>query len=76
MATGLAGWLRDRGVAEIHVCGLARDVCVLWTAQDAVALGFRASLLWELSRPVAPTSDDATRAALHAHGIAIIGTTD
>jgi nicotinamidase/pyrazinamidase len=74
-STGLAGWLRDRGVAEVHVCGLARDVCVLWTAQDAVALGFRARLLWDLSRPVSQQSDDATRAALHAGGIATVDTT-
>ena len=62
--TGLAGWLRERGVAEVHVCGLARDVCVLWTVQDAVALGFRARMLWDLTRPVTPDTDAATRAAL------------
>jgi len=62
--TGLAGWLRERGVAQVHVCGLARDVCVLWTVQDALALGFRARMLWELTRPVTPDTDEATRAAL------------
>jgi len=71
-ATGLAGWLRERGVEEVLVCGLARDVCVLWTAQDAVAAGFRAGLLWELSRPVTPAGDEATRAALAAQGIALV----
>ena len=71
-ATGLAGWLRERGVEEVLVCGLARDVCVLWTAQDAVAAGFRAGLLWELSRPVAPAGDEPTRAALAAQGIALV----
>jgi len=71
-ATGLAGWLRERGVEEVLVCGLARDVCVLWTAQDAVAAGFRAGLLWELSRPVTPAGDEPTRAALAAQGIALV----
>jgi|SRR6185312_2675735 len=70
-STGLAGWLRERGVDEVAVCGLARDVCVLWTAQDALALGFRTRLLWDLSRPVTPASDAATRAALQAQGIGI-----
>lgn len=70
-STGLAGWLRERGVDEVFVCGLARDVCVLWTAQDAVALGFRASLLWSLSRPVTPDSDAATRDAMQASGIVL-----
>jgi len=71
-STGLAGWLRERGVDEVFVCGLARDVCVLWTAQDAQDLGFRASVLWDLSRPVTPASDDTTRATLQAQGIGIV----
>ena len=71
-STGLAGWLRERGVDEVFVCGLARDVCVLWTVQDALDLGFRASVLWDLSRPVTPASDDATRATLQAQGIGIM----
>jgi nicotinamidase/pyrazinamidase len=69
--TGLAGWLRERGVEEVVVCGLARDVCVLWTAQDAVTLGFRASMLWDLTRPVTPASDAATREAMQASGIVL-----
>lgn len=70
-ATGLAGWLRERGIAEVHVCGLARDYCVLWTAQDAAAAGFRVRFLWDLTRPVTPEGDGPTRAALAAAGIAI-----
>ncbi|MCD9031882.1 nicotinamidase [Luteimonas sp. Y-2-2-4F] len=72
-STGLAGWLRERGIAEVHVCGLARDVCVLWTAQDAAAAGFRARVLWPLTRPVTPDGDASTRAALAAAGIAVDG---
>jgi nicotinamidase/pyrazinamidase len=70
-ATGLAGWLRERGVDEVFVCGLARDVCVLWTAQDAMALGFRATLLWDLTRPVTPGDDESLRQTLQDTGIAI-----
>lgn len=69
--TGLAGWLRERGVEEVVVCGLARDVCVLWTAQDAVALGFRAGMLWDLTRPVTPANDAATRETMQASGIVL-----
>ena len=68
-ATGLAGWLRERGIAEVHVCGLARDYCVLWTAQDALSAGFRVRFLWALTRPVTPAGDAPTRAALHSAGI-------
>jgi nicotinamidase/pyrazinamidase len=70
-STGLAGWLSERGVAEVYLCGLARDVCVLWTAQDAVDAGFRTQLLWDLTRPVTPASDDATRQKLRDRRIEI-----
>jgi len=69
--TGLAGWLRERGIGEVHVCGLARDYCVLWTAQDALAAGFRVRFLWDLTRPVTPDGDAPTRAALEAAGIVV-----
>lgn len=71
-STGLAGWLRERDVDEVVVCGLARDVCVLWTAQDALQAGFRASVLWDLTRPVTPDTDDATRQTLATQGIGCI----
>lgn len=71
-STGLAGWLRERGVTEIYAVGLARDVCVLWTVQDALALGFRANVVWDLTRPVTPESDAATRATLEKLGVGIV----
>jgi nicotinamidase/pyrazinamidase len=63
--------LRERNVDEVFICGLARDVCVLWTAQDASDLGFRVHLLWDLSRSVAPDTDAAIRATLLAQGLSI-----
>ena len=36
-STGLAGYLRERGVTGVTVCGLATDYCVRFTALDAVA---------------------------------------
>ena len=69
--TGLAGWLRERGIGEVHLCGLARDYCVLWSAQDAADAGFRVRFLWDLTRPVTPEGDAPTRAALDAAGVAL-----
>lgn len=71
-ATGLAGWLRERGITEVHVCGLARDYCVLWTAQDAASAGFAVGFHWELTRPVSADNDDATRQALATAGITLL----
>lgn len=70
-STGLAGWLRERDVDTVYLCGLARDVCVLWSAQDAARLGFRTRVLWDLCRPVTPAGDEPTRAALARDGIAV-----
>ncbi|MFC4763945.1 bifunctional nicotinamidase/pyrazinamidase [Dyella koreensis] len=70
--TELAEWLRSRGVDELYVCGLARDVCVLWTVEDAVGLGFKTHVLWDLTRPVTPDTDIATRARLGKLGVDIV----
>lgn len=74
--TGLAGYLRERGVEEVYLCGLARDVCVAWSAKDAAAEGFRTRFLWDLTRPVDPASDDELRAALTAAGVEIVTSDD
>lgn len=70
-STGLAGWLRDRSIRDVHICGLARDYCVLWTAQDAVSAGFQVTFLWDLTRPVSADTNATTRAALQAQGISV-----
>ncbi|MEM0990136.1 MAG: bifunctional nicotinamidase/pyrazinamidase [Pseudomonadota bacterium] len=38
--TGLAGYLRDRGITQLAMAGLATDFCVKFSAVDAVELGF------------------------------------
>jgi len=38
--TGLAGYLKDRLIRNVYLCGLATDFCVLWSALDARAFGF------------------------------------
>ena len=43
--TGLAGWLRERGVRRVVIVGLALDFCVRYSAEDARAEGFEALVL-------------------------------
>jgi nicotinamidase/pyrazinamidase len=43
--TGLAGYLRERGLARIFLAGLAFDFCVRWSAEDARRLGFEAIVI-------------------------------
>ena len=63
-ATGLAGLMRENGVTNVYVTGLARDVWVKWTALDAADLGFMTTVTWDLTRPVNPANDSRVREAL------------
>jgi len=38
--TGLAGYLRERGLGRLTLCGLATDFCVLYSALDGRKAGF------------------------------------
>jgi nicotinamidase/pyrazinamidase len=70
--TGLAGYLGERGIDTVVCVGLARDVCVKWTAEDAAALNLRSLLVWDLSWPVDAGNDGATRAELEAKGVEVL----
>ncbi len=74
--TGLAGYLRERGVDTVVLCGLARDVCVFWSAQDSIAAGFRTLFLWDLTRSVNPDNDEENRRTLEQHDVEIINAED
>lgn len=50
--TGLAGYLRERGITRLFVCGLATDFCVAWTALDARAAGFETLVIEDASRAI------------------------
>ncbi|WP_181707321.1 bifunctional nicotinamidase/pyrazinamidase [Chthonobacter rhizosphaerae] len=50
--TGLAGYLKERGILRVFVAGLATDYCVAWTALDARAAGFDALVIEDASRGI------------------------
>jgi nicotinamidase/pyrazinamidase len=50
--TGLAGYLRERGVGKVVLAGLATDFCVGFSAIDAAALGLQASVVMDASRAI------------------------
>jgi nicotinamidase/pyrazinamidase len=50
--TGLGGYLRERGIDSVYVCGLATDFCVAWTALDARDLGFAAVVIDDACRAI------------------------
>ncbi len=50
--TGLAGYLRERGVDRVFLCGLATDYCVAFSALDARAAGFAALVVDDCCRAI------------------------
>jgi nicotinamidase/pyrazinamidase len=71
-STGLAGYLRDRGIEQVFICGLARDVCVKWTAEDAADAGFQTFVIWDLTRAVDPASDASIQRGLRGRGVHVV----
>ena len=51
-STGLAGYLGERGLKDLYVCGLATDFCVAWTALDARAAGFDVTVIEDACRAI------------------------
>lgn len=50
--TGLANYLKARGIKTVFVAGLATDFCVAWTAMDARKAGFEAYVIEDASRAI------------------------
>lgn len=50
--TGLAGYLRERGIDTVFVVGIATDFCVAWTAIDACKLGFKTYVIADASKGI------------------------
>ncbi|AXC49057.1 bifunctional nicotinamidase/pyrazinamidase [Paracoccus suum] len=70
--TGLGGYLRDRGLTQLTLVGLAHDFCVAWSAVDAVRLGFSVEVRTEATRAI---DLDGTRmradAVMRAEGVVL-----
>jgi nicotinamidase/pyrazinamidase len=50
--TGLAGYLRERELKRLFICGLATDFCVAWTAEDGIAAGFETVVIEDATRAI------------------------
>ena len=79
-ATGLAGYLRERGFARIFFIGLATDFCVAYSAEDAVRQGFGAVVIENACRGIGMpagegrTTMDLARQRLEALGVRFVTT--
>lgn len=50
--TGLAGYLKERGIDTVYMVGLALDFCVMFSALDARTAGFNAFVVLDACRAI------------------------
>ena len=50
--TGLAGYLRSRGISRLFFTGLATDFCVAWSAIDGAREGFETAVVEDACRGI------------------------
>jgi nicotinamidase/pyrazinamidase len=73
-STGLAGYLRERGLKTLFFVGLAFDFCVRYSAEDARKAGFEAVVIEEACRGIdVDGSVAATHQSLRSLGIPVVG---
>lgn len=51
-STGLAGFLIEKGVDKVSICGLAADFCVYYSAMDALDLGFEVEIITDATKAI------------------------
>ncbi|MCR8724597.1 bifunctional nicotinamidase/pyrazinamidase [Frigidibacter sp. ROC022] len=72
-ATGLQGYLRERGAAEVTLVGLALDFCVAYSALDAAKLGLRVTVIESACRAIDLDGSLArARADMQAAGVTLV----
>ncbi|KAI9648705.1 NAD(+) salvage pathway protein [Ciborinia camelliae] len=71
--SGLAGHLKDEGITDVYVVGLAADYCVKCTAEDSAKEGFKTVILEEGTRAVNPAEWEKMRSGLE--GVKVVSVT-
>lgn len=67
---------RQRGIDTLVFTGLAFDYCVGWNALDAVKEGFKAIIVEDATRAIAPDSEQDMRKQLGKAGVKIVKSAD
>lgn len=56
--TGMGAYLKEKGVEQVFICGLALDYCVKFTAMDSESLGFDTMVITDATRAVNLNPED------------------
>ncbi|OON72652.1 nicotinamidase [Streptomyces tsukubensis] len=70
---GLAQWLRDHGVTDVDIVGIATDHCVRATAMDAAREGFGTQVLLALTAGVAEETTERALEEMSGAGVELSG---
>jgi nicotinamidase/pyrazinamidase len=71
-STGLADYLRGKGVTDVFLVGLAGDYCVFFSAKDALAEGFQTYLIDDAVRAINNEGYEKAKLEIISRGGAII----
>ncbi len=71
-STGLADYLKGKGITTVYVTGLAGDFCVAFTALDALREGFDTILVEDATRPIDPDGFASMKASIQEKGGKVI----
>ncbi|HXP32115.1 MAG TPA: bifunctional nicotinamidase/pyrazinamidase [Stellaceae bacterium] len=75
--TGLAGYLRERGLERLFLAGIATDYCVAYSALDARREGFAVTVIEDACRGIDLEGSLAAALAQMRHaGVAIVASAD
>ncbi|SDX35769.1 bifunctional nicotinamidase/pyrazinamidase [Hymenobacter psychrophilus] len=75
-STGLADYLRGRGVTAVYLAGLAADFCVYFSALDALQEGFAVFFVEDATRAISAEGYQQARADLAQRGARFVTTAD
>lgn len=71
-STGLAAYLKGRGVSSVYLAGLAGDYCVYYTAKDALTEGFKTFIIEDATKAIDPDGFKAAKKEVATNGGRII----
>lgn len=76
ISTGLSGYLREKGATDLYFCGIAGDICVYHSINDAIEEGFRATLIEDASAPLNREVFEVQKKELQKKGVRIINSNE
>jgi len=63
-STGLSGFLKEKNAEDLYFCGLAAEICVHFTAKDAIKEGFKATIIEDATRALNKEDFEKAKAEL------------